>query len=407
MRSLQLARALAAAIVVFGFLVVAPAAFAGHTAIDSNCDGSFGTPGPPSPGSGQCFNDPVPVVLNGDQTSPAIPMGFSITIAGTSYNQIFINENGVISFGQGLPSGSFPGGTLADLGTHFPSPPTFTPFIAGAYLNLNTPVAPVTVDPVGGTAYVMYQTGVADPLGGEEDPRGNVPPASSTGLPPAMAIVWSDPSQAPAGSGVGFQAQLVIYSLTGGSNAPGDFAIRFRYGSQSFGDNPIVGSQAGYSLGGGVVTLAGLGFPEPYNSPTQDYYFEFHGTPVVDTDGDGIPDSKDNCPKVANPDQKDTDGDGVGDACDNCPLTYNPDQKDSNGNGIGDACEPPPPPPPKVCDVDKDGDIDVKDLAAIVNSLGKRVAANDPRDPNKNLRVDVFDVLICATRCTRKECAVK
>jgi hypothetical protein len=394
---LHLARRAALASV---FLAAGPLAYAGHTAIDSNCDGSFGTPGPPSPGSGQCFNDPVPVVLNGDQTSAPIPMLFSVTIAGNSYNQIFINENGVVSFGQGLPSG-FAGGTLADLGSLFSN--SATPFIAAAYLNLNTPAAPVTVDPVGGTAYVMYQTGVADPRGGEGDPGANVPPTSSAGLPPAMAIVWSDPSQT-AVKGAGFQAQLVIYSLTGGTNAPGDFAIRFRYGSQSFGDNPIVGSQAGYSLGGSVVTLAGLGFPEPYNQ-THDFYFEFHGTAVVDTDGDGIPDSKDNCPKVANPDQKDSDGDGVGDACDNCPFTYNPDQKDSNGNGIGDVCEPPP--PAKVCDVDKDGDIDLKDLGAIINSLGKHVAANDPRDPNKNLRVDLFDVLICATRCTRKECAVK
>ncbi len=35
----------------------------------------------------------------------------------------------------------------------------------------------------------------------------------------------------------------------------------------------------------------------------------------------------------------DTDGDGVADECDNCPTIANPDQKDSNGNGIGDACE--------------------------------------------------------------------
>lgn len=36
----------------------------------------------------------------------------------------------------------------------------------------------------------------------------------------------------------------------------------------------------------------------------------------VDSDGDGVYDSVDNCPDVYNPDQADTDGDGVGDACD-------------------------------------------------------------------------------------------
>jgi MYXO-CTERM domain-containing protein len=65
-----------------------------------------------------------------------------------------------------------------------------------------------------------------------------------------------------------------------------------------------------------------------------------------DADGDGIPDGYDNCPFVANPDQKDTDGDGVGDACDNCPTVPNKDQLDQNGNGIGDACDP---------DIDGDG----------------------------------------------------
>lgn len=36
----------------------------------------------------------------------------------------------------------------------------------------------------------------------------------------------------------------------------------------------------------------------------------------TDTDGDGIPDSRDNCPQIVNPFQTDDDGDGIGDACD-------------------------------------------------------------------------------------------
>ncbi len=74
--------------------------------------------------------------------------------------------------------------------------------------------------------------------------------------------------------------------------------------------------------------------------------------PAADTDGDGVPDTSDNCPTVANANQADVDGDGVGDVCDNCPNVANPNQLDSNGNGIGDACDtvtPPPPPPSNGC----------------------------------------------------------
>ena len=72
-----------------------------------------------------------------------------------------------------------------------------------------------------------------------------------------------------------------------------------------------------------------------------------------DTDGDGIADANDNCPTLANPDQKndvspgnrrgdacdDTDNDGPYDASDNCPTTPNNDQADTDRDGTGDACD--------------------------------------------------------------------
>ncbi|MGB3801988.1 MAG: PKD domain-containing protein, partial [Lewinella sp.] len=53
---------------------------------------------------------------------------------------------------------------------------------------------------------------------------------------------------------------------------------------------------------------------------------------LPDTDGDGIPDSEDNCPTIPSTDQADTDGDGTGDACD----------LDDDNDGVPDAddCDP-------------------------------------------------------------------
>ena len=71
----------------------------------------------------------------------------------------------------------------------------------------------------------------------------------------------------------------------------------------------------------------------------------------ADTDGDGIADKDDNCPRVSNPDQTDADTNGIGDACedfdadgiinsrDNCPTVANRAQVDTDRDGHGDACD--------------------------------------------------------------------
>lgn len=49
-----------------------------------------------------------------------------------------------------------------------------------------------------------------------------------------------------------------------------------------------------------------------------------------DIDNDGVENERDNCPTIANRDQKDSDRDRIGDVCDNCYLTRNMDQKDDD-----------------------------------------------------------------------------
>ncbi len=86
---------------------------------------------------------------------------------------------------------------------------------------------------------------------------------------------------------------------------------------------------AGMSMSGDTITwtpgLSGnfaveVAVTDGIDAVSQKYVIVVGVTAPKDTDGDGIPDDKDNCPTVANPDQKDTDNDGVGDACDATPV---------------------------------------------------------------------------------------
>jgi len=60
------------------------------------------------------------------------------------------------------------------------------------------------------------------------------------------------------------------------------------------------------------------------------------GGEIVDTDGDGVADTEDNCLAVANASQTDEDGDGIGDACDEPEATGNPPD-DTGDDGTDDS----------------------------------------------------------------------
>ncbi|MBI4145690.1 thrombospondin type 3 repeat-containing protein [Candidatus Woesearchaeota archaeon] len=91
---------------------------------------------------------------------------------------------------------------------------------------------------------------------------------------------------------------------------------------------------------------------------------------TLDSDRDGIIDTRDNCPTMANTDQSDIDADAIGDVCDpdddndgiadvqdNCPVVANADQNDFDADAIGDVCDP---------DDDNDLVLDTQDACAYV-----------------------------------------
>jgi CSLREA domain-containing protein len=124
------------------------------------------------------------------------------------------------------------------------------------------------------------------------------------------------------------------------------------------------------------------GFPRPQGTACDKGAFE-----VADTDADGVLDTDDNCPAVANANQANNDGDAQGDACDpdddndgvldgpdNCDTVANPGQEDNDGDGIGNACDPTPgsPPQPAPAPLATPPPATTFDLAAAIKSCKKK-----------------------------------
>ncbi|MFT7620999.1 MAG: hypothetical protein ACI9WU_000160 [Myxococcota bacterium] len=111
-----------------------------------------------------------------------------------------------------------------------------------------------------------------------------------------------------------------------------------------------------------------------------------------DRDGDGVPNATDVCVDAPDPDQVDHDGDGLGDVCDpdpdgdgvpdaidNCPGTANADQQDVDGDDAGDVCDD---------DADSDGVPNAADNCVLIANVDQADmdldGLGDPCDPDRD-----------------------
>ena len=236
-----------------------------------------------------------------NNSSVATKLGFSIKIGTTSYDSLFINKNGFVTFGSVLPGTFTAATTINQLQQVITANGTVVrPFFASFYANLTIfSVASSQFVPFGGGS--SYFRATADPL----------PPFVAGERVPAFAVNWLDGdfNISPA-----INTQIVLYS----AGVNGDFYLRLRYGQDD-------SDQFTALAGGGLVTglnadtfslvspLGGL------TSNSNDYFFVFrngHLVPSLDADIDGVLDGVDNCRLVANPAQLDSNGDGYGNLCD-------------------------------------------------------------------------------------------
>jgi hypothetical protein len=159
-------------------------------------------------------------------------------------------------------------------------------------------------------------------------------------------------------------------------------------GASGLDGTPVIGTvQLGKPIpmdGSPLAVFVGNGYGSPWSEGTWDGTITLHGVnpPVgtADQDEDGLPDSIDNCPLIANPDQFDCNSNGIGDVCE---LGDHPD---SNEDGWLDRCQY------SRGDLDLSRNVDGDDLVVVLSNWGSPKPSSP--DPSGNGIFDGDDLVI-------------
>ncbi|THH39290.1 PKD domain-containing protein [Neolewinella litorea] len=212
---------------------------------------------------------------------------------------------------------------------------------------------------------------VTDDDGAKATDRVIITVDESENVPP-VAVALADPQSG--------ESPLTV-NLSGGSSSDSDGSIvTYKW---TWGAETLTGAEVSHVFTTGTYSVT-LTVTDNDGATASDVVNIEVFDAGVDSDGDGIVDSEDNCPDTPNPDQSistfyaDTDGDGYGDpnnfiqACeqpagfvanadDNCPTVSSPDLTDTDNDGIGDACDN---------DDDGDGVVDADDCDPLDPAIG-------------------------------------